>query len=58
MKKLTEHEIANAIIYAMRKEPVVVVCNDEAGYYDVEADDIDSLPPFVECVLRELGFIE
>lgn len=58
MKKLTDHEIANAITYAMRKEPVIVVCDDEAGYYDVEAGDPESLKQFVLCVLRELGFIE
>lgn len=56
-KRLTETAIFNAIEYALRHEPVVVFCEDEAGYYDVEADDPHFLQPFVMCLLRELEVI-
>lgn len=58
MGQPNDNQVMAAITYAIRKEPVIVVCNDEFGDFDVEADDPESLKPFILTVLRELGFIE
>lgn len=51
---MNEQKLMNAIIYAMRRAPVVEDVPSEGGDYQVEIYEPESLLPFCKELLEEL----
>lgn len=51
---MNEQKLINAIIYAMRRAPVVEDVPSEEGDFEVEIHEPESLLPFCKALLEEL----
>ncbi|QMV27904.1 hypothetical protein GRI33_13205 [Brucella sp. BO3] len=57
MSRPTDTEIRTAIEYALRHHPLEEEVEGDEGSYVNEITDVETLLPFVNCLLSELGVI-
>lgn len=58
MSAPTDHQIDDAIRYAMRHAPITEVQHDEGGDFQIEIYEEESTKEFVLAVLRDLRIIK
>ncbi|WP_158001277.1 hypothetical protein [Brucella inopinata] len=57
MSRPTDTEIRTAIEYALRRHPLEEEVEGDEGSYVNEITDAETLVPFANCLLAELGVI-